>query len=110
MYQRYGTDQKQPKENRFQLTAAGGAQRELFKERAKHLKTVVHGSKISEENILLKLSKQQRNQLKHYLSQNKITPLETFWDDDSAVYKVTYHEFKEIQKQLKYKDINERKE
>lgn len=109
MYQRYGTGQEQTKENRFQLAAAGGAQRELFKERAKHLKAIIYGGQNSEEKILLRLSGQQRKQLRRFFSQNKITPIQTFWDDESAVYKVTFQEFKEIQRQLEFKETGEGK-
>jgi len=100
MYQRYGTEDEPSKESSFQLVAAGGDQQKLFKIRAKHLKTLAQGSGNSEEKILLKLSREQRRHLKHFLSLNKMTPMETFWDDSGAIYKVTPHQLKEIQKKL----------
>ena len=100
MYQRYGTEDEPSKESSFQLVAAGGDRHKLFKIRAKHLKTLAQGSGNSEGKTLIKLSKEQRKHLKHFLSPNRMIPTETFLDDGGAIYKVTQYQLKEIQKQL----------
>lgn len=100
IYQRYGTECKSANEVRSQLAAAGIQNGQLYKQRAKHLRTLVCSAKNSNETVLLKLNKNHLKKVKGFLTSKDLTVVDRFWDDESVVCKVTMQKLHEIKMHL----------
>ena len=101
MFNRYATNDEFPKENRYQLASTGQDAGLLFTARAKYIKCMVlSGNTIGHDNIVVKIEKKARQLLREYLHKQKIRPVQTHWDDGSAVYLVTSSDFERMQQLL----------
>ncbi len=101
MFNRYATNDDFSKENRCQLASLGQASSLLYKQRTKHIKFMeLSGSCSGHDKYIVKFEKKARNILHEYLYKQKIHPIQTFWDDGSAVYLVTSRELEKIKQLL----------
>jgi DNA-binding CsgD family transcriptional regulator len=100
MFNRYGKNENSQKENSYRFASTGQDTALLLTVRAKQVKTIVVSSKGSSlGRIAVKMGKDARKVLGDYLYKQKIKPLQTYWDDGSAVYLVTPGDFKKMQQQ-----------
>ncbi len=101
MFNRYATNDGFPKENKYQLASIGQSSALLFSERAKRIKIMELSASYSRHDIFaVKIEKKVRLALKEYLHKQKISPIQTFWDDGSAIYLVTSRDLEQIQQLL----------
>lgn len=101
IYQRYGTESKLSREVRSQSAASGLENRQLYKQRAKHLRTLVFSNKNSSETVLLKLNTLHLKKLRGFIAIRELTVVDRFWDDESIVCKVTRQKLHDLETHLK---------
>lgn len=100
MYNRYTTNKEASSETKYQTAAAGNDPVLLLNNRSKSIKILTRSGKIlNHEKAVMKMDKNAWWLLRSYLQTQKIRPVQTFWDDGSAVYLVSPREVK-IMKQL----------
>jgi len=104
MFNRYAVNGTYPNENRYQLASAGQDSGLLFTARAKHVKTMaITGKGLCNGKVVVKMEKTSRQVLGDYLQIQKIQPVQTFWDDGSAIYLVTPRDIKKMQQLLMHR-------
>lgn len=98
MYERYASEDKPAKENRLRLAAAGQESKLLSSGRAMKIKILAAtGKDGNSSKIAIKMDKENRALLRDYLQRQKIRPVQTYWDDKSAVFLVSPRDAKKIQ-------------
>ncbi|HBV98559.1 MAG: hypothetical protein JL50_20985 [Peptococcaceae bacterium BICA1-7] len=95
LYQRYGTGSDISKQDRSML-AAVEKDSALSRGRLKRLKLMSCAGKKGEGSVLMKLSRENRDRLKRFSALKGNAIIESYWDDGSAIYKVTRREFEQV--------------
>jgi len=103
MFNKYATNEESSKENKYRLAPVGQNSSLLFTTRARQIKMMaLTGTVLSNGKVVVKIEKKNRRALAEYFQKQKIQPVQTYWDDGSALYMVTYCELKNIEQLLNY--------
>jgi len=101
IFDRYTSNEESTDENRYRLASAGRDPALLLTTRAKNIKIMAASGKDADSSkIVVKMDKKTRKVLKDYLQKQQILPVQTYWDDGSAVYLVTSNDLKKMQQLL----------
>lgn len=101
MFDRYASNDEPAGENRFRLASAGFNPELLSSARARRLKIIaISGRNSGKATLAVKIDRKDRQVLKHFLEENKIRPVETYWDDGSAIYLLSPRDLRKIQQLL----------
>lgn len=95
LYQRYGTERDISKQDRSMLAAAE-KDADLNRGRLKRLKLMSCAGKKGEGTMLMKLSRETRKRLKRFSILKGNALIESYWDDGSAIYRVTRREYEQV--------------
>ncbi|MDD3653309.1 MAG: sigma-70 region 4 domain-containing protein [Desulfotomaculaceae bacterium] len=102
MFQKYATEDESLNKNKYMLASATQDPALLFNTRVKQIKAIVaSGSCSSHDKVVIKIDKRARQMLREYLIKEQIRPLQSYWDDGSAVYQVTISELENMKHILK---------
>lgn len=96
MFNRYASDRAPRDENSYRLASSGLDLKLLFKARSRHYNILAATGKGLK---VIKLKKEDQKLLGVFLNTKKISPVQIYWDDGTAVYLVTTNAVKKI-KQL----------
>ncbi|MDD4169652.1 MAG: sigma-70 region 4 domain-containing protein [Desulfotomaculaceae bacterium] len=98
MYNKYATEEESPNKNKYMLASATQDSLLLFNARAKQIKMLAaSGSCSSHDKVVVKIDKKSRKLLREYLMKQEMRPVQSYWDDGSAVYLVTLYELENMQ-------------
>lgn len=101
MFNRYATNEESARENRYRLASTGQDSALLFNARAKQIKTIAaSGSCLNRDKAVVKIGKKARYVLREFFQKQKIQPVQTYWDDGSAVYLVTLRDLEKMRQIL----------
>lgn len=97
MFEMYASNKESVSENRYRLASAGLDPARLSTIRAKQIKVLTASGKDSGSGkIVVKMGKKNRQALSKFLHKQKIQPMQTYWDDGSAVYLVSPSDAKKM--------------